>query len=140
MPTAPPPDAAGLLPADGVVVTVFPLGVFAVVVAGGLFFGAGELGRGVVFGVEGRGDEVFGAGAAGVFGATSFNCGCAALSRFASARSRFNVESDASAALSAAFESERHAASIVSEDTAANARGVAMRRVYFVMGIPPLVS
>jgi hypothetical protein len=123
-------------------VTVLPLAVFVVVLAGGLVFGAGALGRGVVFGCDGLGDEVFvGDGvAAGVFAGTSFSCGCAALSRFASARSRLRVESAPSAVLSDAFESERHAPSIVIAATAAIAKGAVTPRVYFVMGFPPLVS
>ena len=72
-----------------------------VVVAGGVAAGAGDVlagGRGAVRGAV-RGIAVFfagdsTAGAPAVAAGTSFNCGCAVVSRPASARSRFNVLSD----------------------------------------------
>jgi hypothetical protein len=131
VPTAPPPDA----PPAGFVVTVLPLGV--VVVAGkdlvGSGRGVGRLSRGVGRSVRfGCSDRFGSADLVGALG-TSFNCGCAALSRFASARSRFSAVSAPSAVLSGFFVSDRHAAS----DASATARvGTQKRRVYFDMRIP----
>src|SRR5690242_9996890 len=134
LPTAPPPDVDGFLPAPGLVVTVFPL---AVVVAagcdGGLALGA-DLGVdfGVDFGVL-RAGALF-SGAAGCEAGTSFSCGCDVESRFAMARSRFNVESAPSATLSGPFfDSELQAPS----NAAATSRDGPKRRVYFNMRIPP---
>src|SRR4051812_47889657 len=120
VPVAPPPLAAGLLPAPGLVVCVFPLAVVTGRGAAGrlaaAFTGPLCAGRFVVRGgvlvagrVVGCGLLVVGAGAAAPTG-TSFNCGCAALSRFASARSRFSVESLLRAVLSTFAESALHAA------------------------------
>src|SRR5436309_7810679 len=86
VPTAPPPaDAA--LPVGRV--TVLPLAVFVGVV------GAGVDGREAAGRVVVRGAVLVAVGAdvAGGFAGTSFNCGCAAESRPASARSRLSAES-----------------------------------------------
>jgi hypothetical protein len=140
IPTAPPPVSFDDAPL-GFDVTVFP---FEVVVAAGGITG-GLLGREGVRGVVRSGARFFvgdlaadGAGASGVVAGTSFNCGCAAESRPASARSRFNVLSAPSAVLSGPFfASDLHAATTVN---AATIIGVPKRRIYFDMLVPPGVS
>jgi hypothetical protein len=113
MPTAPPPAEPGFAPAPGFVVTVLPLGVVTGAGADGGFDGRGDgvLGRGAGR-VGVRAGAVAAGRGAGVFGATSLSCGCAVVSRFANARSRFNALSAPSAALSGPFfASELHAPS-----------------------------
>src|SRR6185503_6189646 len=124
-PTAPPP----LPPVLGRV-TVLPLGVVV-----------GVLGR-LVVGVLGRvvdGREVagrLGVFVAGGFAGTSESCGCAALSRFASARSRLKEES-----LLRALVSCFPASLLQAPSTSAvpSASGAARRLIYLTIA-PPFVT
>jgi hypothetical protein len=86
----------------------------------------------VDFGVLRSGALLSGAGAAGCDAGTSFSAGCAVESRFAIARSRFNVES-APRLSGPFFDSELQAPS----SAAATSKDGPKRRVYFNMRIPP---
>ena len=137
VPTAPPPDVDAFAP--GFDVTVLPLGVVVVVgtEAGGVGRGAGVFVRGV--GRDGRlagcgaGRVETGAGAGVVLFGTSLSCGCAVVSRFASARSRLSELSAPRAVLSPFFASERHAESAERTTSVATEIGAANRRLYFNM-------
>src|SRR5436305_855114 len=117
VPTAPPPDVPGLAAAPAFFVSVLPLavvtgfgaagtGLLAALVAGPLCAGRCTV-RGGLF-TRGLGVAVV-VGAPAAFAGTSLSCGCAVVSRFASARSRFNVESVFSPMLSTLLVPALHA-------------------------------
>jgi hypothetical protein len=124
VPTAPPPAAA---PVPGALRdSVIPDGEVRVVgVAGfGAGYGAGRVAAGREAVREGAGAGVSAAGCSGVAG-TSWSCGCAAVSRPASCRSRFSAVSCASE-VSFVLSEPEHAAS---DNAARMANGAAWRRI-----------
>src|SRR5215207_558647 len=132
VPTAPPPLAAAV--PGALRVSVLPEAVVLVVGAGGVV--AGRAGRGAGreaagFGVVVRIGVGAGASAAGVAG-TSLSCGCTALSRLASSRSRFSAVSRASE-VSLLLSETVHA---LNDSAATSANGAPKRRVYLDMRGP----
>ena len=142
VPTAPPlfeaPVLAGCVTVLPLAVLVGPRGVSRV---GVVVRGLGHIGaRGVSrVGVDGRvvrGVVRAGADVAGGFAGTSFSCGCAVLSRPASARSRPNADvSRLSALVVSCF--ELSVLQAPSATTAPSASGAIKRPVYFAID-PPL--
>src|SRR5438094_543221 len=109
-------------------VTVFPLAVF---VGSRGVSRAGVVVRAVVV----LGVVVLGVDVAGAFAGTSFNCGCAVVSRFASARSRPSADVSRLSALAVScFElSVLHAPSVTA---APSASGAMKRPIYFAIAPP----
>src|SRR5829696_4370579 len=131
VPTAPPPLAAAV--PGALRVSVLPEAVVLVVGAGGVV-AAGRAGRGAGRVAAGFGVVVrigVGASAAGVAG-TSFSCGCTALSRLASSRSRLSAVSRASE-VSLLLSETVHA---LNASAATSANGAPKRRVYLDMRGP----